>query len=107
VTKEGLSIAKSVVETKAELKLGALKIELGDKKGDINEAKVEGKDEIIKNLREDIKNKNAEIESLRKQVEKQTDKGQDNLLAAMEIMAKSRENSRASSPTPPAYYDKQ
>lgn len=72
-------------------------------KGGALEAKVEGKDEIISSLREELKNKNAEIESLRKQVENQAAKGQDNLLNVIEMMTKSRENSRPSSPTPPPY----
>jgi len=116
VLKDGIGVAKAVVETKAEIKLGALKIEVGDKKGDINEAKVEGKDEIIKNLKEELIKKDQALEKKDERIKEleQAQAGQQKsqealfdkaLNAVVEVAGKSAGNSRVASraSTPPPY----
>jgi len=103
VVNESIGVAKDAVNKGIGLEYNGFVFGAGMGRGNVLEAKVEGKDELIENLKKEIKRKDAEIESLRKQVEKQTDRSQDNLLNVIEIMSKSRENSRPSSPTPPPY----
>jgi len=118
VISEGIGVARAVVETKAEVEFGMLKIGVGDKKGDVLGAKVEGKEEIIEHLKKELEQKDQviakkdeRIKELEQQQTSQQAKQQENqnflvtkaFDAMVEVAAKSANNSRAPSPTPPAY----
>ncbi|MCE8163697.1 MAG: hypothetical protein I3273_03725 [Candidatus Moeniiplasma glomeromycotorum] len=96
VVEKNLNIAEEAVKGGIGFQYGDLNVGVGvgKEKEKVLEAKVESKDEIIKRLEKELEDKKAEIEFLRKQQTQQAEKGQEGLLAVIEMAkAISRPNS--------------